>query len=213
MIVDQDARELFGSGFLQKVVASAGSRAALLGLSVVTAVIVTRALGPDGRGLYATAVALSAIGVQLGNLGLHASNTWAVSRDQSSLGSLIANSLMVSAVVGGLIATAILLLTWVVPGVAPLPFDLLLMTLVSILIGLAYLLLQQLLLGTDRIRAYNALEIAVRATATVLLVGLVFVGLISAFSAFTLAVVFVLWHRGCRCGRPPRARARPQTYA
>ncbi len=125
----------------------------------------TRALGPEGRGFFATAVAIGAIGVQLGNLGLHASNTWVVARDRSLLGVLIANSLTASAVIGGLVAAVVLLLAFIWPDWSPLQPDHAVAALISIPIGLAYLLLQNLLLGTDRIRAYNGLDIGSRNSA------------------------------------------------
>ena len=150
-----DLRELLGAGFLRNVIGTLGSRAVMVVLRVVTAVIVTRAFGPQGRGLYATAVALSAIGVQVGNMGLHASNTWAVARDRSLLGALIANSLLASLVIGSVMVALLLAIVAIWPGVAPLDLGLLLLALVSIPIGIAYLLLQNLLLGTERIRAYN----------------------------------------------------------
>ena len=186
-----DIRELLGSGFLQNVIGSLGSKAVLLALSVVTAVTVTRALGPDGRGLFATAVAMSAIGMQLGNLGLHASNTWAVARDRAILGALVANSLLASAIAGGIVIVGILIVAAVWPGSLGLSPDLLALALISIPIGIAFLLLQNLFLGLDRIRAYNGLEIANRAAATLVLVALAIAGIITAVNAF--AVVVVLW--------------------
>ena len=184
-----DLRELLGAGFLRNVIESLGSRGVLLVLSVITAVIVTRALGPQGRGLYATAVALSAIGIQVGNMGLHASNTWAVARDKSLLGALIANSLVASAVIGGAIVALSVLALALMPDLAPMDISLLALSLVSIPVGLAYLLLHDLLLGIGRIRAYNALEVGMRVAATAVLVGLVVSGLIAPWSAFSVVVL------------------------
>src|SRR3972149_6606561 len=88
---------------------------------LVTSVLVARILGPEGRGLYAVAMAVGAIGVQFGNLGLHASNTYYVARERSLLPALIGNTLLVSFVVGGSGSV----LAWIVfslrPELAPVP--------------------------------------------------------------------------------------------
>jgi O-antigen/teichoic acid export membrane protein len=184
-----DLSELLGSGFLQNVLGTLGSRGVMLVIGVTTAVVVTRALGPDGRGLYATVAAVSAIGVQVGNLGLHASNTWAVARDGSLLGRLIGNSLIVSAAIGGLVAVGIVAIGRLWPGSLGLTGHLLLLTVLSIPIALSYLLLQNLLLGTGRVRVYNLLEVGTKAAALGLLVALVAAGMLSAFSAFAVVVL------------------------
>ena len=64
------------SDFGQKVAESFFSRAALIVIGLVTSVIVTRSLGPEARGWFAIAVALSSVAVQFSNLGLHGSNTF-----------------------------------------------------------------------------------------------------------------------------------------
>jgi O-antigen/teichoic acid export membrane protein len=79
------------------------------GASIVTA----RALGPTGRGDYAFVATLGATVVQMGNLGLHSSNTYIVAQRREALRALLANSVWVSLVlgVGGGLA-AVGLLTW-----------------------------------------------------------------------------------------------------
>ena len=57
------------------------TRILLIGIGLVSAVIVARLLGPQGRGIYAVAAATGALGVQFGNLGLHTSNIYFVARD------------------------------------------------------------------------------------------------------------------------------------
>ena len=181
--------ELMGGGFLQNVTGTFGSRMLLLVLGILSSVVVARVLGPDGRGTYAAAFAIGAIGVQIGNLGLHSSNTWLVARDKSLVGILIANSLAVSAVVGGsiLVVGVAMHLAW--PSLFPVPRDMLVLALVSVPVGLAYLLLQNLLLGTERIRPYNLIDIGSRSVSVVALVLLAAGGAMTPVSAYAVYVV------------------------
>jgi len=166
---------LIKSDFVQKVAETFATRILMIGLGLVTSVMVARILGPEGRGLYAVAVAVGAIGVQFGNLGLHASNTYYVARDRSLLPALIGNTVTVSFVLGG----AGGLLAWIVfslrPELAPVLGLLLALSLLWIPFGLAYLLLQNLLLGIHEVRAFNKIELANQITA-VILIGLVILG-------------------------------------
>lgn len=130
-----------------------------LAAGVVVAIVTARLLGPAGRGEYFIVVTLGAVVAQLGNLGLHSSNTYLVARNRQLLASLVANSLWVSVLAGGGLAAAVLtgafLLDlfggpanrglWFVVVLAPL--------------GLFFLLGENLLLGLRRTMAFNAVEI------------------------------------------------------
>jgi len=190
------------SDFVQKVGETFATRILLIGMGLVTSVLVARILGPEGRGLYAVAMAVGAIGVQFGNLGLHASNTYYVARERSLLPALIGNTLLVSFVVGGSGSV----LAWIVfslrPEFAPVPGLLLALSLLWIPFGLAYLLLQNLLLGIQEVRAYNKIElnnqfVAVVLTGLVILGGIVsvetvfvagFIALVASFSLVLLGL-------------------------
>ena len=193
------------SDFIQKVGETFATRILLIGMGLVTSVLVARILGPEGRGLYAVAMAVGAIGVQFGNLGLHASNTYYVARERSLLPALIGNTLLVSFVVGGSGSV----LAWIVfslrPELAPVHGLLLALSLLWIPFGLAYLLLQNLLLGIQEVRAYNKIElnnqfVAVVLTGLVILGGIVSVetvfvaGFIALVASFSLALLGLKKH-------------------
>lgn len=174
------------SEFVRQIAATFGTRVSVIGLGVVTSVLVARALGPDGRGTLAVAAALTGLAIQFGNLGLHASNTWAVARDPNLLPALAANSLIASAVIAGVEIGLIAVLVALVPELVPLAGILLLIALAGIPIGLVSLLLQNLLLGLQRVRDYNLLELAGRGISIVVMAGLIIAGLATATS-FLLA--------------------------
>lgn len=144
------------------------TRVFLVAVTFATTVVVARELGPSGRGFYAVAAAIGALGVQFSNLGLHLSNTYHVAKDRVLLPALIGNTL--AAVFAACVVTAfggLVFLFW--PKLSPLHGTLLLLALASVPIGLAYLLTQALLLGVNEVRAYNKIEFAGKLLALVLI--------------------------------------------
>jgi O-antigen/teichoic acid export membrane protein len=172
------------SDFARKVSETFFTRLLLLCIRLVTTVIVARTLGPEGRGLYAVALAFSAMGVQFGNLGLHASNTYYVARNKRLLPRLVGNTLVVSFIMGGGGALTAWGVFYLWPDLSPVTGTLLVLSLVWIPFGLAYMLLQNLLLGIHEVRAYNKIELITKILALALL------GLIVFFGAATVELVF-----------------------
>jgi O-antigen/teichoic acid export membrane protein len=147
------------SDLIRQIGETFATRMMLMGISIITSVIVARALGPEGRGFYAVAAVIGAIGVQFGNLGLHASNTYYVARDRKLLSMLIGNTILVSFALGGCATFLVWLIFTLWPKVAPVGGLLLLLSLIWIPFSLAYLLLQNLLLGIQEVHAYNRIEL------------------------------------------------------
>lgn len=184
-------RRLLSSGFVRQVGETYFTQVAVVLLGIVNSVLVTRLLGPEGRGFFAVAVTVTAVGVQLANLGLHSSNTYRVARDPSLLPVLVANSLAVSALAGVLAVVAHLVLgAW--PGLAPLRGPLLSLALAAIPLGLANLLLQNLLIGTQRIHTYNVVDLTTRVLATLLVTSTAFLGLVRPEVIFSLVQATVV---------------------
>ncbi len=184
-------RTFLDSDFVRKVAETYATQVFLLGLSLVTSIIVARALGPIGRGLYAVAMALGLIGVQLGNLGLHASNTYYVAKDRHLLPTLLGNSLVVSLVLGGGIGLLGLCVFHWWPRFAPLQGPLLWLALAWIPIGLAFLLMENLLLGLQQVRAYNIVELLNRVLAFALICMIVVRSRTSAKTVFIAMLVSI----------------------
>jgi len=182
-------RQASSSPFVRSVAETWLTKILLMAIGMVTSILVTRTLGPEGRGLYASAAAVAAIGVQFGTLGLQSSNTFYVSREPHTLPVLVANSLIVSLVCGGAVSGLLWVLTLVSPDTLTLRGSLLALTLIGIPIGIAYLLLQNLLLGTGETRPYNLIELAIRAC-TVAAIGTVLVARTVSATAI-LAIVLL----------------------
>jgi O-antigen/teichoic acid export membrane protein len=179
------------SSFIRQVGETYATQVFVVALGFVNSVLVTRLLGPEGRGMFAAANTFSAVGVQLGNLGLHSWNTYHVSREPRSLPVLLGNSLAVCAGCG-LGALVALGLFHARPAIAPVGGILLLLALVGIPLGLANLLLQNLLIGTQRIHAYNMIDLATRVLAVVLVAATAPLGLVSPEMVFGLVLASVV---------------------
>jgi len=185
-----------GTELRRNVLETYGTRILVILVTFATAVVIARELGPTGRGLYAVAATLGAIGAQFGNLGLHASNIYYVAKDRALLPALIGNTLAVVLVACGVAALCgIGFAFW--PNAAPVHGTLLLLALASVPAGLAYLLTQGLLLGVNEVRAYNNIECGGKliALALICVLALVNGGTVALFFSATLlsVVVTFLW--------------------
>ena len=190
----------FLSDFGRMVAETLSTRVFLIGITLITSVVMARILGPEGRGLYAVAASIGALGVQFGNLGLHASNTYHGAKDKTLIPALLGNTFVVSFGFGGLIAV----ISWMIfsqwPHLAPTQHILLGLSLAYIPFGLGYMLLQNLLLGIQQIRAYNIVELINRILIIVLIgltVSLRIVNVEAVFCTTLIAsgvcVVLIVW--------------------
>jgi O-antigen/teichoic acid export membrane protein len=186
-------RSARSSDFAGKVLGTYLSRILVILVGLVMSVLVARILGPTGRGLYAVAVATGALGVQFGNLGLHTSNAYLVARKPHYLPFLTGNTLLVSFGVGAFIAAVLVcvLVHW--PSLLSIRGAVLVVAVLGIPFGLAYNLLQNLMLGVQDTRGYNIAEIANRVV-PLMLIGLLVLAhavTISSVLSATLLVVVV----------------------
>jgi len=185
-----------GTELRRDVLETYAVRLLVVAITFATAVVVTRQLGPSGRGFYAVAVTIGAIGAQFGNIGLHASNMYYVAKDRALLPALTGNTLAVSLLAS--IPTALggfALVLW--PKLAPIHGTLLLLALASVPSALLYQLTQGLLLGANEVRAYNKIEYSSRILTLLLIciLALVHVRAVEPFFSVTLvsAIFGFLW--------------------
>lgn len=86
------------------VVGTLATRVALIAAGLLSSVITARYLGPDGRGSFFYWMAIVAVIVQFGNMGLHASNAYLLTKRDTHGGVLLANSVLVSVLLGVLLS-------------------------------------------------------------------------------------------------------------
>lgn len=193
-------RRLATSTFFGKVAETYVTQISIIAIGIVTTVCVARILGPEGRGLLAVAVALSGLGVQFGNLGLNASNTYFVAKDRSLLPQLLGNTLTISFGLVGIGSFITYLVLYGRPQWMPVHGNLLILVLAWVPFGLAYMLLQNLLLGVQEVRAYNTIELVSKLLALVFIGFILLSGLVSPvtmflafFAALLIGFVWALW--------------------
>lgn len=178
-------RRSIASDFIRKVMETFAAQVVQVCISLLTTVLVARALGPEGRGLYAVASAISAMGVQFGNLGLHASNTYYVAKNRELLPSLLGNTIAVSFIFGSFVIGLTWLIFFLWPTIQPVHGLLLIMALAWIPFGLAHMLMQNLLLGIHKVRAFNISEIVTK------ILGITLIGLIVMSGNVTVEKIFL----------------------
>jgi len=197
------------SDFVRKVMETYATRIVLMGFGLATTVIVARILGPEGRGLYAVGAATGMLGVQFGNLGMHTANVYHVARDPALLDRLAGNSIAVSFGVGGMLAIFLAVIFLLYPNLISLHGSALFLALIWIPFGLAYLLIQSLMLGLHDVRGYNLFEMVSRVLPLVLIGAMAWIGLggVASFLAAGVVTLIVtcMW-MWCRLVGPDGAR-------
>lgn len=197
---------------LKQIGGTLATRAAGLGLGFVATILTARLLGPEGRGIFALAAAISGLGVQIATLGLNSANTYLVARSDRDLAALHANSIWAALACGGVLAGALFAIVTVYPALVPVDRSMLVLALIWIPIGLLYTLSQSLLLGQLRVVAYNAIDllhsalgvlaIVVIAYASIASPNLIYGSLLVMLLVVTLASNALLWIASPRTIRP-----------
>ncbi|MHB8155960.1 MAG: oligosaccharide flippase family protein [Desulfocucumaceae bacterium] len=193
------------SKFVLNVAQTFSTRMFMYAVSVASTVLTARALGPEGRGIFAVALAVGTIGYQVGNIGFITTNTYFASRDRTALPYLFGNSLVIALVAGGLLSLAAGLAFSIFPGAAPLVGTIRVLALGYIPLGIAYYLLLNILPGIGEIKSFNFVEAVNRVLSVificlVLLFGLVkpgyvFGAVIAALGSSVVLVMAILVRR------------------
>lgn len=135
------------------------NKATVLVAGIGASIVVSRALGPDGRGAYAVAVSLALILVQLGIGGYQTANPFYVASGRAPAGLIVTNSLWLSGWTGLLLIAVAIGVKLLLPGVvAGLSWTQVLLAAGAVPFMLAMQFLQSVLLGQNRTVAYNVLE-------------------------------------------------------
>ena len=177
--------------FISKVAVTFATKTVLFALGIAMSILVSRLLGPANRGIYAMALAITGLGVQFGNFGLHASNTYFVAKDKALAQVLIANTLILSFGAGSVIGIVTLAFMLLRPDLLPLHGANLALSVIGIPLGLGYLLFQNLLIGQYRINEYNVIDLAYRLVNLLLLLLIAGLAVLSSAKATLANVVAV----------------------
>ncbi|MGF7117959.1 oligosaccharide flippase family protein [Methanobacterium oryzae] len=164
--------------FLKNVSITFFSQILILITGFVLSVVIARYLGPSGKGILAFLATITSIGLQLSNLGLHASNTYYVSKDKSFLPRLARNSIFSSILFGFMVILILYSFYLLKPeffaNISPILF---VITLLAIPFQLLFLFYSNLLLGIQKIKEYNYLLLINNVLSNLIIIVIVLFGL------------------------------------
>lgn len=164
---------------------SAGVLSLLVGVG--TSVILARVLGPEGKGIYSLAMLLPSLIVTFGNLGIGPATVYYVARDEFRRQVILGNNVLLSLGIGitGILAGLVVILFFreaVVPGVPP---GYLLLALVLVPVEIFFSYVRYVLLGAQRIKEFNYVQIVQAA----LFLGLIALALLGLRAGVTGAIL------------------------
>ena len=145
--------------FLRKIIGTFMTQVVSLGINFLSVIFISRSLGPVSRGILATVMAIITLGIQFGNMGLHASNTYFISKDRSIYSKAVGNSCLIALVLGGMISLGVFSFFARNISENSIRWSDLSLICFWIPIGLAYLLFQNILISIHEVKAYNIAEI------------------------------------------------------
>lgn len=193
--------KIFQSNFVQQVTSTLFTKVIGLGISVVTAVIVARWLGPDGKGVLALVLLLPQMFGLFLNAGINVANVYYAGLQKFSIGTLTKNSVtftLLSSSIGlGIIGLLIItnLLESFIPGV---PIWLLVVASFTIPFLLIHGYLRGILQGIQHIHSVNLVKLfqsvitLVLTAIFVIIFDLEILGALLAFLGSILVSLFIL---------------------
>lgn len=160
-----------------------------MALEFVVNILVTRLLGPEGRGVLAMANSTSGLVSQFGLLGQNAANVYYGARRRIPLGPLLVNSLLLCLLVGVLFGGVLVAGYPQVADWLDVSDSMLLLLVLAVPLLMGQQLIQGLLLGRELVYSANHLEIQVRLLQLLMVGVVVFVGLVQPEIVFALGLL------------------------
>jgi len=125
--------------------------------SMITQIVISRVLGPMGKGIYAFLVQIPTVLVPLSSLGLNYANTYYIARDSENAKKAVGNSASLALFLGGLMSIAVgisylFLKEGYMAAVTPTHLALIMVSIPFALLNLYWF---SVLWGSDRIGKYN----------------------------------------------------------
>ena len=162
-------------------------------LLLVSSILVARVLGPSLQGAYATALAIATIGIQISHIGIHTSNTYFVASNKKNVDLLFGNSLVVTITAGFITAFIIFLIRFFRQDILPVDDGLLVLSVILIFPGLLFIFSQNLLLGLQAFKSYNAVDVVQGFLGLLILVVFFLIGFKDVESFFTAKLLATLF--------------------
>ena len=169
--------------FFQKVLSVFVTNGVLLIVGMGSSILSARLLGPEGKGVVGSAVALSGIGSQFLNFGMHGSHSYQLAKNPGCMSRVAGNNLIMVAlaVVCGVLLYAVMRQqpTW-----TTLTSVMLVLACLYIPLSLYQLLIQNVFLGIGQVRVYNRLNLISGLGYPVMLFCVAILGVVSPQTVF-----------------------------
>lgn len=146
--------------FTRNVSITLATRIALIFIGIVTSVIMNRALGPEGKGLFSLAVLAAGIVFVVMNLGIGPASGFMLGRRKASLDELAGNWLSLSILIGGgALAISLALAPVLAPRLVPsVPVWAIVVALFSVPFSMLLYNFQMLFRANNDFRSFNVIE-------------------------------------------------------
>ena len=202
--------------FMKKSVHSYATKVGLMASEFFLNVLITRLLGPEGRGLLALVNNAAGLVTQFGMFGLNAANVYLSAKRRVPIGVLLTNSLLLSIAVGGIFALFVVSDFQAVTQWMAVSHMLLVFLLLAVPLQLCQQLIQGLMLGRELVYATNHIEVQIKIVQFMGIGIVIYTGMVGPESVFLIGmlstvIAIILALRaldrnvpGFRIGRPSR---------
>ena len=206
--IDDLSAEATRPGFLPAAMQTFGAQVGVALLSLVNVMIVSRALGPSGRGNLAFLMAIATLTSFLATMGVHEANVNLAGSEPRLRRALAGNSVVLSAIVGAIAIVAVVVLMVVAPGVkGDASTSLIVLALASVPMLLLNMYLRAVIqgeygFGVSNLTWFLPAVINVSVNGALALVGELTVGLALAtwIVGQTIATAIMVWYIARRSG-------------
>jgi len=185
MFIDKE-----NNSVLNNVSFTFGARIILLFLSLLIGIIIARTLGPSGKGLLAVIAMVGTVVLSLGNLGIGAFNTYAISNKSVEKKDIIGNSFWLGLIIGIICFLVILVFAFNFPiFFRNIPRSYLLLYLLSLPFFFWSNFFSSILTGEQKFRKLNIFTIIAQA---INLIGVILLLLVFKLDVFYVLIWYVL---------------------
>jgi O-antigen/teichoic acid export membrane protein len=169
------------------------TRVLVLASGVGISIIIARALGPEGKGVYALAILLPGLLVTFTNLGINPATVFYVAKKRESAREIFGNNILLTALISAIAVLIGLVIIFgfgdkLFPGIAQ---NYLLLALLLIPLPLFFEFISHILVGLQKFTTYNAIHL-LQSLLFIMLVGILLLVFSFGISAAILAQVGAL---------------------
>jgi len=176
-------------GFLHDAFSVLGSKVFVLGLAFVTGIIITRLLGPEGKGIYAALLVFPTLFMSVAEMGVRQASVYHLGRDSFGDKATV-ETILFLLVVSSLVGISICALTYFLLGNSNFTLMMISLALGFIPLSLTASYASGIFLGKRAISRFNRIKWLpelVKLAAVILLVGVLGLGVVGTVAALIIA--------------------------